>query len=240
MNESRRWACWFGGGAAVAIALLACSGGSETQASPDASPPVVADLDGGADAPSNSYPAGHPAAPRVLKGSDAGTILTSPRIVPIVFSGDPMLATVTDFTAAVGASAYWHAAVGEYGIGDATAVAPIIVDPSEIGLADGGSTTTFSGADTKSFLAAHLDGMHADWGAPNAQTIYALFLPAGVTTDDTVQGHVSCTSFTGYHLATTVNGTKVAYVVVPRCSAIVGHEDLTGADELTGALSHEL
>lgn len=230
----------------LAGALFACSGSSATatQDSLDASPAVVADFDASDGAPSESFPAAHPAPPQILKGTVAGTtvpgtVLTSPRIVPIVFAGDPMIETVSNFTAAVGSSAYWHSVVSEYGVGPATAIAPIIVDPSEIGLADGG-TITFSNADTQSFIASHLDGAHSGWGTPDAQAIYAVFLPSGVTTNDNTSTHVSCVDFGGYHMAMPVNGTNIVYVVIPRCAKSIGSTDVTGPDLITSSLSHEL
>lgn len=240
MDKTRKWAIGFAGGVAVAIALLACSGNSQTNVGSSATSFADASTVVGDDASSDEiFPATHPATPRISKGSSTGTILVSPHILPIAFSGDPLLTTIGDFTSAVGSSAYWHTAVGEYGVGPATAAAPIVIDPSELGLGDAGAIT-FSSDDTKNFLAAHLDGAHAGWGLPDANTIYVLFFPAGVTTDDDFHGNVSCTDFGGYHAATTVNGTNIAYVVIPRCDHAVGRDDVTGGDAITSALSHEL
>lgn len=71
--------------------------------------------------------------------------------------------------------------------------------------------------------------------AADANTLFVLFYPAGVTI--TLEGVPSCSGFGGYHSETTLDSAHsnlvVPYVVVPNC-------DNTGVDHATASASHEL
>jgi hypothetical protein len=70
---------------------------------------------------------------------------------------------------------------------------------------------------------------------PNANSLYFVYLPTGITVD--MGGQQSCSAFCGYHDAI---GTNIYYAVMPypNCSGCVGgmHE----LDALTSTSSHEL
>ena len=206
------------------LALAACCAGCGP----------AGDGDGGVDLavavadPHLVYPAPHPAGPQDEKGT--GTVLSSPKIVPIVFSGDPALPSIQAFTGALGASDYWRATTAEYGVAAATASAPIVVSPTEIG-------ATMTVKDIETFLATHLDGTHAGWPTPDASSIYILFFPTGITVQNGSVTSNSCVNFNGFHHAAKVGGLTVAYAVIPRC---VGFASLTGDDAFTVPASHEL
>src|SRR5580765_7180903 len=75
-------------------------------------------------APSDVYPEAMPEAPAIGKGGD-GSVMTSVRVVPVFFPGDPVEADVVGFLADYAASPYWSQQVGEYGVGALTVADPI-------------------------------------------------------------------------------------------------------------------
>jgi hypothetical protein len=189
--------------------------------------------DGAGGKPSTDYPAPFPAPPQVQ--DFGGPVLASPKIVPVFFSSDDQtfVAQVVDFDTKVGQSAYWTAAVSEYGVGPATATPTVLLTE-----AAPGATTD---PDIQTWLAGKLDSMDPAWPAPDGNTVYVLHYPAGTTIsyDDGMGGTAtSCQYFGGYHDNITLqNGTNVAYAVIPRCQGFQGSTDL---QTLTGTESHEL
>ena len=223
----------------LSFAANACSDGGNgvgpddgsPDAEVDASPPVD---DAGADVnngePSDAYPAPHPAFPTV---SSEGTILAAPKIMPVFFTGDPSMTNLEAFIQGIGASAYWTAAVAEYGVAAAVADDAVVVDPSELA-ADAG--TTLTPQDLEQFIVTHLDGAHAGWGAPDSSTVYVLFLPESISVSDGNFG-VSCQNIGGYHDSVTIKGVNVPFAVIPRCASFGG---MQGDDVTTSSTSHEL
>ena len=136
---------------------------------------------GGEGMASNTYPGPFPAPPQVINGAapSPATVLASPKIVPVVFTDDmdaTMVGQIEDFVSRVGATQYWTAATSEYGVGPATGLTPVVVvDPA----AATGNTITDAAIQT--WLADILDGNDPAWPAPDANTVYALFFPSGVT-----------------------------------------------------------
>lgn len=225
----------------VLPALFAACGGSTTSADPaaggddagvtdDAAPQEDAGpvLDYGA--PSDTYPAPHPALPQVVSGG--GPILTAPRVVPIFYPGYTHKAEVLDYLSKIGDTPYWSANVSEYGVGKLTAGDPIELTGET-------APTSLSDDDIKAFLVSRLDGTHTEFGTPDPQTIYTLFYPS--TTTITLGGgfggqNESCQSFGGYHDAVSIGGTYTAYAVIPECKNFGG---LTGVNVLSSTSSHE-
>jgi hypothetical protein len=175
-------------------------------------------------APSTIYPVPHPAMATIV--SSGGGVLHAPRIVPITFDGDPFRATIDDFVNALGGSTFWAAATAEYGIGPATAGAPIHAPDTPPVLIDD--------TQIQRWLRSRLDGTHAEWGAPDEETIYALYYPAGVTVS--LEGYASCDVFGGYHAEVQIGQKVVPYAVIPRCASFA---DVHGFDVITVASSHE-
>jgi hypothetical protein len=176
-------------------------------AAPDAAPP---------DAPP-FVEASHPAAPQVVSGG--GPVMTAPVVVPIFFTGDgAMQAQVEDYLKAIATSAYWTATTHEYGVGTLT-VAPTIVASDAPPTSDAALAT---------WLAAQTDGSHAGWPAPGPNTLYAVFLPSGVSLS-TPFG-TSCAAFGGYH--DEVPKTPIIYALMPRCQDQI--------DFISQVTSHEL
>ncbi|MFO0612279.1 MAG: hypothetical protein U0414_06815 [Polyangiaceae bacterium] len=228
---------------AVALAgLVACSSEEGTTSS-SVSSTVSSSATGGSSTssgaggahdpgmPSDVYPAFHPTLPTLVK--ESGAVLTAPRIVPVYFAGDDAALTqgMTNFTAALGASSYWAAVATEYGVGAATATAPVeLAETADAHLDD---------ADVQAWLAAKLDADDPAFPAPDANTIYLLVYPKGTTV--TIEGATTCVDLGAYHNSTKLDaahgGLDVPYAVIPRCGAFQG---LSGIDELTVAASHEI
>ncbi|HEY1957790.1 MAG TPA: hypothetical protein VGH28_19350 [Polyangiaceae bacterium] len=222
------------------LAASACSSGGGL--APDDAGADVVDIDvstplddgGAADvnngAPSDAYPAPHPAYPTI---SSEGTIIASPKLLPVFFTADPSMANLTTFVQTLGASAYWKSAVNEYGVGPVVARDAVVVDPSELG-ADAGAT--LAPKDLEQFVISHLDGTHAGWGAPDSSTVYVLFLPASVQVSDGNFG-VSCKNIGGYHDSVAIGAVNVAFAVIPRCASF---GSMQGDDVTTSSTSHEM
>jgi hypothetical protein len=195
----------------IALALLAACG-DNVKLAPDAAPPDAApDVPMFAEAP-------HGTVPQVQTGG--GPVLTAPKIVPIFFTGDSAIQTQTEqYLNALAASSYWTAVTHEYGVGALT-IEPTIVSTD---------TPPTSDSMLQTWLASNLDGTHAGWTF-DPGTIYAVFLPDGVTLS-TPFGD-SRSAFGAYHdEAPGANSTKIVYALIPRCQG--------GIDSLTVSSSHE-
>jgi len=198
---------------------------------PPAKPPAPP-VDNGA--PSTNFPAPHPEVPQLV--SLGGKVLATPKVHIITYPGYDHTAAVTSLAQMIGASTYWSTIVSEYGIG---------------AIAFDGATeltesppSTISDTAVQTFLADKIGA--GTFGAPDANTIYAIFYPKTTTISlgqggGPLGGGQSCQSFGGYHGNTQVGsgaGAKdIAFAVLPTCSAFAGQSEIDG---LTGALSHEL
>ncbi len=213
-------------------ALAACS--SETLETGVVTPPPAAPTAVG-EAPDAAPPAPTvdaappkraPSFPEVQ--SRGGPVIKTPRVVPIVFAGDPLASDIGAFTHKIAASEYWSATAGEYGVGAMSAVAPIVVDEA--------APATITEPQLEAWLQQKLTGATPPFGAPDGNTLYALYYPADtVITSGSGDARTSCLDYGGYHFETTVTGsggaaTHVAFAVLPRCA---------GLDALTVTASHE-
>ena len=206
---------------ALSLSLAACGGGGGDHDSPDA--PTAPHPDAGAldaptsfDAPVTNTPQTQP-----IVTNAGGTVLAAPHIVPVFFANDATAqAQIETFLTQLAASTYWTAISSEYGVGALT-IAPSV-------LATEAPPTTDTALRT--LVTAHAGGT-GGWPANTQNTIYAVFLPDGVTL--TSQGGTSCTAFDGYHDETNAG---VIYALMPRCtSATFTTDQIT-----TIATSHEL
>ncbi len=220
---------------ASTLLLAACSVTATQSAAPgpgpadDGGPPVDTTADAGPDvdngAPSTVYPAPHPALPQMT--SAGGSVLKTPRIVPVYFAADPLATQIGTFLEALGPSDYWKATTSEYGVGKVTVGTAITVATAP--------SATVDDADVQVFLASMLDGTHAEWGTPDESTVYTIMYPAGTTITDA--SGTACKDFGAYHEEATVGGKPVVYAVIPRCASFVG---FSGIDFVTTAISHEM
>lgn len=223
--------------AAIAVAVAACSSSSDDAGATKSDASAQdASIESGGDAgnggPSTDYPAPHPAAPQVHSGG--GATIASPRFMPIVFTGDPASSLITSFMSTLGTSSYWRSVVNEYGIGDATSMTPVTIDPSLLAN-DGGPLTD---DDVRALVQSVAAANFPDAGIPDSNVIPTLFLPPGVTITGTAQTPgTSCVDYGAYHWSYVSGATPIAYVVIPRCEDF---GPMHGDDTITGGASHEL
>jgi hypothetical protein len=211
------------------------SGGSSS-ACPGAPP------DPGTGTPTDTYPASHPVAPKVV--SMGGPVLAAPRVSPVFFSGDDATVTgpLTTFvdglgTLAIDGTPYWAAATSEYGVGPLTALAAVeLTETAPAAIADSA---------LKVWLAGLLDADDPALPTPDDDTLIALFYPASTTVTLDIPGspdEVGCTDIGGYHSSTVLDAAhgkrNVAYAVLPRCPDLA--PDVPVLDMTTFFASHEL
>jgi hypothetical protein len=198
-----------------ALVLAACGGHNGN--SPDAPGTGV---DAPPDVPTGFVEASHPSQPTVSNAG--GNVLTAPHVVPIFFANDATIQGKTEaFLNTLAGSSYWTAMTTEYGVGAIT-VAPTVIATE---------TPPTTDAAVDSLVTAHAGGT-GGWPANTPNTIYAVFLPDGVTL--TMGGGTSCKDFGGYHSETSAS---VVYALLPRCSMSMTFPVF---DYLTIATSHEL
>jgi hypothetical protein len=210
----------------TAAAMAACS--SEEAASPPpaatvdppappATPPVEEDAGPDVEAPVTFTPT----FPKVL--NRGGKTIATPKVVPVVFKGDPLATQIDDFTKKLAGSEYWKGVATEYGVGAIAAEDAVVLDEVP--------PATTSSTEIESWLGTKLTTTN-ELGTADASTLYAIFYPEGVsiTLDGAGPEGQSCQGYGGYHFEAAAGATKVGYAVLPRCADI---------DELTVAASHE-
>ena len=189
------------------------------------------DVDNGA--PSATYPAPHPPLPTLVNQAH-GKTLASPKVYLVFFPGYAYEQQLLDMAQKLGASAYWSAAVGEFGVGPVTFVGSTEVQET--------APTSISDTEVDAWMNAKIAA--GAFGEPDASTIYTVFYPSTTTITQSgggpFGGGSSCSSFGGYHSDTAVAGeagtTNYPYAVLPTCASF---GNLKGVDAVTGALSHE-
>lgn len=182
---------------------------------PDAGAPVEEDA-----APPKVLP--KPTFPEVK--TRGGPVIKAPKVVPIVFSGDPLASKITEFTTKLATSAYWKEVGSEYGVGPITPLPAIVVTEP--------APAAITSAQIETWLQGKLTGATPDFGAPDPDTLYAVYYPAStkITMEGAGELGQSCEGYGGYHFEIAAGATRVGYTVLPRCSDI---------EELTVAASHE-
>jgi hypothetical protein len=177
------------------------------------------------DAGTDAAPPGPPFKPSFpTVNTLGGPVMKAGKVIPIIFSGDPMAASIKDFTKKLGQSEYWANVGKEYGVGPYTAGDAIT--PSDAAP----TSTTQKGIED--WLKGKLNGVNPEFGKPDSNTLYAIYYPQGTTIEDDGSGlGTSCQSYGGYHADIVVgNNQDVGYAVLPRCADL---------DYLTIAASHE-
>jgi hypothetical protein len=169
--------------------------------------------------------------------SHGGPVLSSPRVVPIFFTGDPFQSDVERFLSALSRSSYWRATTNEYGVGKLSIASSIVVDAATLP-----PTSNFT--DMSPWLEAHLDSADPAWPAPSDRDLYVVFYPEAIVA--TAASSPSCTGST-YHFegltsagtpsgADAGRGAPFAYAVVSECPDAAGGT----LDDITWNLSYEL
>ena len=225
----------------------ACAGGAST---PPAGSTAAPDDDAGAlEAAASTpeagapYPAVAPSLPAIQ--SAGGAVLSTPRIVPVFFPGETRAGLLSDAIARYVASAEWRAATAQYGVG-ATAAAPPVQSTEAL-------PSSIATEDVGTWIAAHLDGTHPEWGptddATLASTIFVLYPPADTTIyapQEDPSDPVSATlcgprpwDIEGWHWQTTpAPGSRppIVFALVGACT----HDGVALADRMTSTTTHEL
>jgi hypothetical protein len=234
----------------------------------DAAPEAAAAEDSGPPrdpgAPSTTYPAFKPDFGQIV--DNGGLVLKSPTVVAITWDSDPSQASFDQFADTIGETAYWQATCSEYGVGQAacgavnhvhikTAAPAMMTDQDLQNLvsanAKGGPAAapiavSDAGADDAGGDGAAETDAQADaappvpWPAASTSTIYAFFLPPGVSLQTMTRGGTgdACSAgIGGYHSQVTVGSVTTSYAVVPSCTFGTGN---TAAQQTTMSMSHEL
>ncbi len=176
-------------------------------------------------APSSTYPAFTPDVGLIT--DNGGAVVASPVIVTVTWSPDPNAATYNAFGDAIGTSPYWSDINSEYGVGPATSGSANHVSIT------GALPAYFDDQDIDSYVEQHVG---VDWPAQTANTMFALYLPAGppfyVGGPPDAGGQDVCTTgIGGYH---TESGTKnYVYAIMPTCAGqAVADTELAASHEL--------
>jgi hypothetical protein len=226
---------------AALTALAAACGSSDGEAAP-----VVADADGaattdgGTDAvpvdngsPSSIYPAPHPPLPQLVNAAN-GPILTTPKIVFVLYPGDPHKADLETFANKMVGSAYWTATTAEYGVGPLTY-------GGAIELTGETPPTTIAQTEIQTYVSNALAS--GKLGTPDPQAIYTLVYPSSTTVTqlnpvtNLLPPVKSCESFSAYHDSVLADAgdagakTRFAFAVIPTCASPI--------DSLTEPITHE-
>jgi len=236
----------------VAVAGLAmmqaCAGGAPTSSA--GAPAATATEDdagspeGGPSTPeAAAFPAVAPSMPAIE--SAGGSVLSAPRIVPVFFPGETRTAMLADAIGKYVVSSEWRAATSQYGVG-ATTAADAVQSTDAL-------PPSIATADLGTWLAAHLDGTHPDWGptdeATLASSIFVLYPPAGTTIyapEEDPSDPMAVTlcgprpwDIEGWHWQTTPapgSGPAIVFALVGACT----YDGVTLADRMTSTTTHEL
>lgn len=231
---------------AVAAATLGCTSGSRgASGAPDASASdgARAPRDAAGDAPdapqtSDASLDANEAPPTPLPQlSDlGGPKLTAPRIVTVSFTGDDanLVASLQGFDDAVTTTAWWTAVASEYGVGPGAGAGHVVL-PMQAASA---YTDSVHGGDSTVRQLIETAVSDGTLPPPDAQTLYALYFPAGTIVR--LDGISACAppGTTGWHDVVSVSPpdagapVDVAYAVLPRCASDPG--------AMTEAASHEI
>jgi hypothetical protein len=217
--------------------LVACGGSTDsgaqtpttpagdTQPAPEdpaAATPAEPPLDHGA--PSATYPAFKPDMGQLANGG--GPVLKNPVVVTITWPNEPNVATFEGFGDQLGPTKYWKEITEEYGVGPTTSGPENHVRMTEA------APSSISDTEIENFVRSHVSAKDATaWPTPaTGQPIYIMYVPTSTTL--MLEGKAACAQGVGgYHDSVNVNGTNVAYAVIPQC------HDL---QESTLSASHEL
>jgi hypothetical protein len=167
--------------------------------------------------------AAHPTQPVISNAG--GVVLSAPVVVPVFFPNDStQQAQLETFLQQLAQSSYWTTISHEYGVGALT-VAPSVIATE---------TPPTDDNTLQQIITSHAGGT-GGWPAATPNTIYAVFLPQGVTLS--MGGGTSCVDFGGYHSEVQANGMQVVYALMPRCTTSMQFDPL---QYNTIATSHEL
>jgi hypothetical protein len=196
-------------------------------------------------APSTTYPAFTPDMGQI--DYNGGYVMTTPVIVPITWNGDRSQAKFDQFAALLGSTTYFHATTSEYLVMAAMAAPPVhlaTAPPSQLSDTDIHNLITANAGVVGGDGGLAGDGAAPvpEWPAPTENTIYAFFLPPGMSLDVPAVGGGSagdaCSQgIGGYHDQLAVKGVTTSYAVVASCNF---GNPFTPSDQSTVSMSHEI
>ncbi len=207
-------------GACGSSATSSPAPGSDTQQVPDAgsaaptpvadAAPAVPPADNGA--PSTTYPAFKPDMPQLQ--DNGGDTLKTPVFVTVTWPGEPNADYYESFGDGLGATDYWTAVTGEYGIGPGASGATNHVRMKAALAASVSDADLDALVDLNASAGAGADA--SKWPAPTTNTVYILYLPTTSTLKLTGVGDACSVGVGGYHAATQTG--HVSYAIVPQCT----------------------
>jgi hypothetical protein len=161
--------------------------------------------------------------------SAGAAVMATPTVIPITWVNDPSVVDIEKFYPEYKASPAWAIQTAEYGIGPLTVGAAQHIT----------GVPAASDDELRTILTANVTGAAPAWGAPDANTVYAFFLPADAAFDDGT-GALCCVDYDGYHDDVIVSGVDVAYSIQCMCGADFPPPGITPLQELTTTAAHEL
>jgi hypothetical protein len=171
-----------------------------------------------------------PAPPQIRSAGEP--VLTAPRVVPLLFAGDPLAGQIGDFASKLGPSAYWAAVTAEYGVGAATATPPVVLNEVP--------PPAMTSDDVAAWLGAKLGAPGGALPAPDDETVYVVFYPATSLTQIGPFGSsiVTCPGPGALHDPLPLpSGATPKFVAVSRCAS---DPSLQGIDAVTAAATAAL
>ncbi len=157
-------------------------------------------------------------------GTQGGSVLKAPKIIPVFFPGDTLQTKLTDYLTKLSTSQFLAANVAEYGVGTTTIEAPVMMASNP--------PTSLNSSTMGQYVATNV----IPKAASDTNTLFVVFIPS-TTVVDLGQGSSTCKDVGGYH-ESTASGKQVAYAIVPRCSKF---GFLTNAlDITTASATHEI
>src|SRR5512140_717388 len=161
-----------------------------------------------------------------------GKVVAHPKIVPILFPGDPWTTQIEDFLPKLAASSYFGA-LAEYGVGTASVAPPVVWSGAPPPTLDDDGLVKWLG---DAFAARPELGL-GDEGA-----LFVFFWPPGAAVS-TAAG-TSCQQIGGFHQRLDfADGRSALYAVVFHCDQVESRElggTEAGLDLLTNSAAHEI
>ena len=157
---------------------------------------------------------------------NAGVVLHDMKLVIVASSGDPLASDYFAFGDALITSAWWQSFAGEYALGTPTA---------SVHVTGAAITTGPTSAQMVSYISAAVTASSDAGANANGDTMYMLFLPAGVDIQDQRGPNTNCQYYGGYH--TTFDKSGDAWGVVQHCPVSKGATD---EQWMTIGASHEI
>jgi hypothetical protein len=232
--------------APVATALIACTGSGVSRETSDGQVPSDGGAESFADAPAEDDASAPTPAPFPRVMYLGGPILSSPHVVTVTFPEDDatLVTRLQQFGDTITGTQWWTQVAHEYcvtpggspcvgtGAGGGHVVMPSTAMQSYTDSVRGGDSTI------RPLIAESVAG--GTFPSPDPQTLYVLYLPAGVRV--LLDGLDICqhAGSGGYHdsIALTPDGgtpLDVAYAVVARCSSTEAATTLTASHEIVEA-----